>query len=65
MSAINIDLIYGNRYYKPKTEQETNPENGSLQPALKSDCPSDSSVRSSQKDGNCALKTEGMQVMAL
>ena len=65
MSAINIDLIYGNRYYKPKTEQETKPKQGSLQPVLKSDCPSDPSERFSQEDGTCTLKTESMQVVAL
>lgn len=65
MSAINIDLIYGNRYYKPKVEQKAGPKNASLQPALRRDCPSDASEQISHEDGTCGLKSESLQALPL
>lgn len=61
MSAINIDLIYGNQYYKPKVDKDAGSERRCLEQDLQPDCPSDPGKRVSQKGGDCVRQADTSQ----
>lgn len=65
MSAINIDLIYGNRYYTTKIDKEAEAEMPEREAGLRSDCPSDPGKGLPSKGKNCVRKAEGMLGMPL
>lgn len=65
MSAINIDLIYGNRYYTTKADKQAEPENPNAARDSGSANLSEPGKRAAHASENCGQKADIPQALPL